>query len=331
MPVAQQYFSISLVALLASSMVVTTAWSETPESERDRAIGYVTDSDGTIVRDISGECVRSSSWTPEKAVVVGCDGVVLHAPTQVTRGKGTGHNAVFVIPSAKTFAFDSAELTPEGKQQMEEYRAKIQPELAQAYAAVIVGHTDSTGDLNHNLGLSERRAAAVRDYLISTGAPAQKIRIVGMGPKEPIAANDTKDGRAQNRRVEVIVFGEARGLDVMEFPSVAMFPRRGSDLTIRGKQMLKDKEQQARQNLARAVYIEVIGHTDDVGNKKDNQKLSEARANAVRDDLIASGVDPSKIRAVGVGASQPIASNQTEEGRANNRRVEVVVLGRLKQ
>jgi outer membrane protein OmpA-like peptidoglycan-associated protein len=327
MPLLKQTIRYLLAGILSSTLLVTGV----AQAERERVPGYVTSPDGTIARGIDGECVRSSDWTPEMAVVVGCDGVVLNAKIKTDKGGPTGRGTAFVIPAATMFAFDSAELTDQGKKELQAYRDKIRPELAQAFAAVIVGHTDSTGDLKHNMGLSKRRAASVRDYLIAGGAPAQKLRTVGMGPKEPIASNDTKEGRATNRRVEVIVFGEARALDVMQFPSVALFPRRSSELTLRGKELLDKNKTEAQEQLARAVYIEVIGHTDDVGDAKENQKLSEQRAKSVRDRLVAQGVDPAKIMTVGVGSSQPIASNQTEEGRAENRRVEVLVLGRLKE
>ena len=171
----------------------------------------------------------------------------------------------------------------------------------------------------------------MRDFLIAGGAPPQKLRVVGMGENDPIASNDTNAGRAKNRRVEVLVYGEARALDVMHFPSVAMFPAKSSVLTPQGKQTLAKNEQEARQKLASAVYIEIVGHADDVGDPKANQKLSEQRALAVRDSLIQSGVNPNKIVAIGVGSSQPVASNQTPQGRADNRRVDVLVLGRLKE
>ncbi len=72
--------------------------------------------------------------------------------------------------------------------------------------------------------------------------------------------------------------------------------------------------------------IRIIGHTDNVGKDAANQKLSEGRANAVRNELINRGIDPTRIEAEGKGESQPIDTNDTEEGRANNRRVEVLVL-----
>lgn len=74
------------------------------------------------------------------------------------------------------------------------------------------------------------------------------------------------------------------------------------------------------------IRIRIIGHTDNVGKAQANQILSEGRANSVRDNMIQRGIDPSRIEAEGRGMSQPIDTNDTEEGRANNRRVEFVVL-----
>lgn len=68
--------------------------------------------------------------------------------------------------------------------------------------------------------------------------------------------------------------------------------------------------------------IEISGHTDNVGNKKSNKKLSEARANACRDYLIKKGIDGSRIKAVGFGDERPIAPNTNDEGRQKNRRIE---------
>lgn len=67
--------------------------------------------------------------------------------------------------------------------------------------------------------------------------------------------------------------------------------------------------------------IEVGGHTDDAGNDAYNQRLSEQRANAVKDYLTSKGIDGNAIKAVGYGESKPVASNATEAGRAQNRRI----------
>jgi len=68
------------------------------------------------------------------------------------------------------------------------------------------GHTDSVGSESYNQGLSERRAAAVRDYVVSVEASiAGVLTTAGYGESQPIADNDTDEGRAENRRVEFVV------------------------------------------------------------------------------------------------------------------------------
>jgi outer membrane protein OmpA-like peptidoglycan-associated protein len=70
---------------------------------------------------------------------------------------------------------------------------------------MVEGHTDSQGNDEANRALSERRAEAVRSYLVSRGVPEARIRSVGRGEAEPVATNDTAEGRASNRRVEIVV------------------------------------------------------------------------------------------------------------------------------
>jgi outer membrane protein OmpA-like peptidoglycan-associated protein len=86
----------------------------------------------------------------------------------------------------------------------------------------------------------------------------------------------------------------------------------------------------ARDLFKRATYIEIVGHTDSKGDETENLKLSLARANAVRDYLISKDVPSYKMITTGMGSAMPVASNDTEEGRAANRRVQVLVLGRKK-
>ena len=78
--------------------------------------------------------------------------------------------------------------------------------LADAPTAVIIveGYTDSIGSDAYNLRLSERRAQAVRDYLIELGIKPSRITTKGYGKARPVASNETKEGRAENRRVEIL-------------------------------------------------------------------------------------------------------------------------------
>jgi outer membrane protein OmpA-like peptidoglycan-associated protein len=76
------------------------------------------------------------------------------------------------------------------------------------------------------------------------------------------------------------------------------------------------------------VKIQIEGHTDNVGNATDNMKLSENRAKAVIAYLSSKGVAASRLSSKGFGATQPIADNKTEEGRAQNRRTELKVVAK---
>ena len=69
----------------------------------------------------------------------------------------------------------------------------------------IEGHTDSVGSDASNQALSERRAAAVRDYRVSRNVPAGRMTVTGLGETTPVATNDTAAGRQQNRRVELVI------------------------------------------------------------------------------------------------------------------------------
>src|SRR5216683_1538138 len=84
-----------------------------------------------------------------------------------------------------------------------------------------------------------------------------------------------------------------------------------------------DQVAEALKNTDRQFIVE--GHTDSRGSARVNQRLSERRAETVRNYLIERGVPPERIKAEGFGKSRPVASNRTAEGRANNRRVEIVI------
>jgi outer membrane protein OmpA-like peptidoglycan-associated protein len=90
----------------------------------------------------------------------------------------------------------------------------------------IEGHTDSVGSGEYNQQLSERRAQAVRDYFVQQGINSSAVEAHGFGKTEPIASNDTVDGRAQNRRVELILSGDAIGVDAdVAAPQTASGPQ----------------------------------------------------------------------------------------------------------
>jgi OOP family OmpA-OmpF porin len=100
------------------------------------------------------------------------------------------------------FDFDKATLKPDGKRMVDEaVRLMVeQPSLQ----VTVEGHTDAVGSEGYNQRLSERRARAVRDYMVAEGIAADRITTKGWGKSKPVATNDTAEGRAENRRVEII-------------------------------------------------------------------------------------------------------------------------------
>ena len=100
------------------------------------------------------------------------------------------------------FDFDSAELRPESITELE--RVVTFMNDVSIATVLVEGHTDSVGSEAYNLALSDRRAKAVFDYLTSRGVDPARLKSVGKGEAEPIASNDTAEGRQQNRRVMLI-------------------------------------------------------------------------------------------------------------------------------
>ena len=101
------------------------------------------------------------------------------------------------------FDFNKAALKPESKPTLDEI-AKLLNELPEL-ELVVVGHTDNVGSLDHNMALSKQRAAAVEAALVQDhGIPAQRLTSWGIGYLSPVATNQTDDGRALNRRVELV-------------------------------------------------------------------------------------------------------------------------------
>jgi outer membrane protein OmpA-like peptidoglycan-associated protein len=107
---------------------------------------------------------------------------------------------VVVVLEGVTFASGTADLLPEAMTVLNGIARDLleMPDLR----VEIRGHTDNTGDPQFNLNLSQERANTVRNYLISRGVPGNRMTAVGYGETEPIAPNNTSEGRARNRRVE---------------------------------------------------------------------------------------------------------------------------------
>lgn len=116
----------------------------------------------------------------------------------------------------------------------------------------------------------------------------------------------------------------ARGAEIT-FDARVLFDTGKADIKNDGQVAIDRVATLVKDKTAANVIIE--GHTDNVGSAQLNQKLSEQRADSVRAALIARGVQPARMQTKGLGFSQPVAENITEDGRTQNRRVNITLLG----
>jgi len=105
------------------------------------------------------------------------------------------------IPSQVTFDTDSATIKPSFRSVLDGVAQTISQEPS--VNAQVVGHTDSTGNPDHNMALSQRRAQSVEAYLADRGIARTRLTADGRGQTQPVASNATEEGRTQNRRVEI--------------------------------------------------------------------------------------------------------------------------------
>jgi len=111
---------------------------------------------------------------------------------------------VITLSGSVLFASNRSDLLPSAQAKLSEVGAALSKQDAES-KIVVEGHTDSQGDAGYNQELSQRRAQSVRDYLVSRGISADRLTAQGFGLTRPIADNASPEGRANNRRVEIVV------------------------------------------------------------------------------------------------------------------------------
>ncbi|WP_323767484.1 OmpA family protein [Antarctobacter sp.] len=117
--------------------------------------------------------------------------------------RNTGDRLIVTMPQDILFATDSAQLR---STLVSDLRDVGQSLLAYPNTtSQVIGHTDSDGTAAYNQDLSQRRAQAVANVLLSEGVPRSRVSVIGRGEDQPIASNLTAEGKAQNRRVEIVI------------------------------------------------------------------------------------------------------------------------------
>ncbi len=187
------------------------------------------DSAGKAVRDGSGGCVQNLNSIDHPD----CAAKKAEAPKPVEPPKPVAPppapppvveppKPVVVVPPAPPaavwqtitiqaealFDFDKSVLKPSGKKSIDDALAKMR--ALNVEQIIATGHADSRGTDKYNQALSERRAATVKNYMISQGIPASMISSQGKGESQPVATNKTDAGRAKNRRVDIEFKGQSQ-------------------------------------------------------------------------------------------------------------------------
>lgn len=214
----------------AQAVVERTTTARPMIVERSDASRYVTTNQGNVVLSGTGLCVETGSWKPGTSVA-GCDPLprrvaVAPEPQPEPPAPAAAAPAEPVAPPQQLaeptpppaplpeklslstdalFNFDKSDLRPDAKAELDNLLERIRASNVDEIS--LIGHTDSIGTDQYNQKLSERRADAVKAYLVSQGMAAEKIHTEGRGEREPVADNKTKEGRQENRRVDVAVAG----------------------------------------------------------------------------------------------------------------------------
>lgn len=121
---------------------------------------------------------------------------------------------VVILNDEVLFEKNSAKLIDLAKDSLRELSAALK-ELDGTPSIVIEGYTDSTGSKSHNQRLSQERANAVRQFLVQEGVPPEVVSAIGFGETNPVASNSTPEGRANNRRVEIVIEDQFDGKSVV--------------------------------------------------------------------------------------------------------------------
>jgi len=170
----------------------------TPAGMKVNALGCEIDTDGDGVLDSVDKCPTVYAQTPD-----GCPPVVVEEKVIIKEVPApTPAPAPLEVLGDVNFDFNKATLKPAAAEKIDKAVAHIN-QMPAGDKFELKGYTDSTGPEAYNLKLSQRRADTVRNAIIKKGVPADRITAKGYGEASPAASNATKEGRAQNRRVEL--------------------------------------------------------------------------------------------------------------------------------
>ncbi|MGV8834766.1 OmpA family protein [Cellvibrio sp.] len=196
--------------------------------------------------------------------------------------------------------------------------------------AVIEGHTDNVGNDQFNMQLSQRRADSVLQYLVGQQIDASRISTVARGEAEPASTNDTEAGKRDNRRINTTIdcVKDVAGLSLPEaritIAALVEFDANSVEVKDDYHADLEKAANYLRDNPNVTAHVE--GHAADLASMDKAQEISERRAANVVNYLVEKfNIDRTRLTAEGFGKTRRVAYNTPEEGKQQNRRVNIVL------
>jgi outer membrane protein OmpA-like peptidoglycan-associated protein len=148
------------------------------------------------------EADRKAAASEQKAAASEQKATDANAALAKLAAKEEERGLVITLSGSVLFRSNDSTLLPAAQTRLDQVASAL---VAKDKEVVVEGYTDSTGSQATNMRLSQSRAESVRSYLVSRGFPGEKISARGMGPDRPIAENTSSEGRANNRRVEIVI------------------------------------------------------------------------------------------------------------------------------
>jgi outer membrane protein OmpA-like peptidoglycan-associated protein len=215
-PESAETYTLSYVALRTSELVKVQAETKAHKADLDQAQRELDRLESEEISRTRTELARTrTELAGERQAREAAEGREREALQKLAAAaalsvKEEPRGTVIVLPGSVLFASGEYKLTAEAQQKLGMIADTLRPQ-AQTHEILVEGHTDSKGTPSSNQLLSENRARAVMEFLISRGIPSTAITSVGIGQVRPISDNASAEGRANNRRVEIIIKpGEAR-------------------------------------------------------------------------------------------------------------------------
>ena len=180
----------------------TAKYSQLQDSLRTSAVAQLGVERGTV-NQLGTQLAQSQTGLAEANARAAR---AMESLAKIAQVKEEARGMVITLSGQVLFVTGKAELLPSAQDQLT-LVAKALQDQGEIKPIVVEGYTDSVGSESTNLKLSQDRANAVRSFLVNKGLPSDKLTAVGKGKSSPVASNDTADGRANNRRVEIVVAG----------------------------------------------------------------------------------------------------------------------------